>query len=180
MIALTLSSALLTFFAPSLQQPRSPSVEQPRSLRTRVPAPSLLFDWLRTVGPDFEAEDLSPEATAAVNDICSDNGWDLRCEIGSLVAKGLGGSGELASGPETSTATLDICVQFSLDEGYTPPQGPTRLRRSSRYFDEIGFWKVDADTDDGVPQRARHGDRVHRNPIQPEPRICMKAVPVCQ
>ena len=121
----------------------------------RSPPPRLLFDWLRTVGPDYDAEELSPEAAAAVSDICCQEGWDLRCEIGSAVAKGLGGSGELAKGPTTGTAVLDICITFSLDEGYDPPQGPTRLRKSSRFFDDVGFWKVDADTDDGVPQQVQ-------------------------
>ena len=47
---------------------------------------------------------------------------------------------------------LNLRVAFSLDEGYVPPQGTVRLLKPSRYFAELGFWKVDADTDDGVPQ----------------------------
>ena len=110
------------------------------------------FDWLL---PDYDAEGLSPEAIAAVEDICRPSGWDVKCEIGSEVARSVGGSGQLASGPASGTAVLDLRLCFALDKGYSPPQGPVRLARSSRYFSEVGFWKVDADTDGGVPEQVQ-------------------------
>jgi hypothetical protein len=122
----------------------------------RSPPPRMLFDWLRSVGPDYTVEDdLSPRATAVLNSIRQPAGWEVRCEIGSAVAKALGGSGTLATGPETSNAALELRLSFGLDEGYVPPQGPVKLLRASRYFDEVGFWKVDSDTDDGVPQQVQ-------------------------
>ena len=47
---------------------------------------------------------------------------------------------------------LDARVRFTRDEGYVPPQGQAALLRPSSYLaDEGGFWKVDADGDDGMP-----------------------------
>ena len=87
------------------------------------------------------------------DDICRSEGWDCRCEIGQEVAKSLGGSGALAKGPESGTAVLDLRVLFSVEEGYAPPQGPVRLARSSRYFEDTGYWKTQADADDGMPEQ---------------------------
>ena len=110
------------------------------------------FDWLL---PDYDDMGLGPEAIAAVEDICRPSGWDVKCEIGSEVARSVGGSGQLASSRASGTAVLDLRLSFALDKGYSPPQGPVRLARSSRYFSEVGFWKVDADTDDGVPEQVQ-------------------------
>ena len=65
--------------------------------------------------------------------ICRPEGWDVRCQIGSDVARSVGGSGELAKA-QTSTGQLDLRLAFGLDEGYSPPQGPVRLLRTSRYL----------------------------------------------
>ena len=127
---------------------------------SRTPAPTMNFlddvqNWLLSVGPDFVGEDeLSPLAQAAVNDICRPDGWTIKCEIGSEPARRVGGSGTLAKG-SSSTGNIDLKLQFSVDEGYSPPQGPVKLLRSSRFFQDVGFWKVDADTDDGVPQQVQ-------------------------
>ena len=126
----------------------------------RAAQPSMNFfddaaTWLRSVGADYEADALSPAATEALADITRPDGWRLKCEIGSEVAQRLGGSGTLATGPVSSTAALDLRVAFGLDEGYAPPQGPVRLLQRSRYLEEVGFWKVDADADDGMPEQVQ-------------------------
>ena len=81
----------------------------------RHPPPRLLFDWLRSVGPDFEADPLSADASAAIDGICQT--WELKCEIGSEVARSLGGSGTLAKA-QSSTVELSLRLRFTLDEGY--------------------------------------------------------------
>ena len=54
---------------------------------------------------------------------------------------------------QSSTATLDIATAFSRDEGFDPPQGSVTLLRDSRFLaSSQGFWKLESDDDDGVPQ----------------------------
>lgn len=102
------------------------------------------LDWLD--GPAA-----SEEARAAVEALCRPAGWEVRCEIGSEPARSVGGSGEL-SRASSATVVLDSRVRFSLDEGFDPPQGAVSLLRPSKLLQaEGGFWKVEADTDEGVP-----------------------------
>ena len=122
--------------------------------RTTTPSLGLLDDlqqyWQSLT--DLDAA-MSDEAEAAYAEICRADGWQCRCEIGSEVAKSVGGSGSLAKGPASSTAALDLRLCFSLDEGYSPPQGQVRLVGSSRFFEPTGFWKVQADADGGEPEQ---------------------------
>jgi hypothetical protein len=54
--------------------------------------------------------------------ITAPGGWDLSLEIGSQVARQLGGSGQLAKG-DVMTVGIGVGVRLTLDEGYDPPQG---------------------------------------------------------
>ena len=112
-----------------------------------------LFDWLSTL--DDAAS--SPQAEETIQLLCRSQGWDVRCDIGRDVARAVGGTGSLATGPDGSaTCVLDLKISFSEDVGYVPPQGQARLLRASRFLaDDTGFWKVEADSDDGVPQQVQ-------------------------
>ena len=77
-------------------------------------------------------------------------GWDLSLEIGSQVAKKLGGTGELARG-DVMTFKIGVTVQLALDEGYDPPQGSVFILSDSNIFKGEGFWSVSEDNDQGVP-----------------------------
>ena len=125
----------------------------PRCSPARMGLLDGLQTWIKSM-TEIE-DDLSAEATADYEDICRAAGWDCQVEIGSTVAKSLGGSGTLARGPESSTASLDLRLCFAIDEGYSPPQGPVRLARSSRFLEDVGFWKVEADADDGAPEQVQ-------------------------
>jgi hypothetical protein len=119
-----------------------------------------LMDWLSSLSGD---ELISPAAESTLTELCRPEGWRVRCEIGQEVARAVGGSGALAKGGVSSTALLDLRLQFALDDGYAPPQGSVTLLKESRFFvNEPGFWKVEADDDDGTPQqiswRLRVGD----------------------
>jgi hypothetical protein len=108
-----------------------------------------LFDWLSS--PQQE-DDLSVEAAAAFEALCREDGWLVRCQIGSEAARAVGGSGELAKG-SSSTAAIDFALSFSRDAGYVPSQGSVNLIRASRFLaPKPGFWKLESDDDDGVPQ----------------------------
>ena len=120
-----------------------------------------LFD---SVGAWFDEalngdECLSPEAAAAIDALCRADGWSCKCEIGSSVARSVGGSGSLATGPTTSTAVLNLRLGFALDEGYAPPQGGCSLLKPSKFLSADqptrGFWKVDDDGDDGFPRQVQ-------------------------
>lgn len=111
------------------------------------------FDFLNQ--PDDEA--LSPEAAFAIESLCRPLGWDVKCEIGSEVARSVGGSGTLAKG-SSSTALLTLKLGFTVDEGYAPPQGAVAFLAPSRFFTDAsprGFWKVDDDGDDGFPRQVQ-------------------------
>ena len=126
---------------------------------TRTPLPPMMgfFDWL---GPE-EPETLGSEAAACVAALCSTNGWECQLEIGSEVAKAVGGSGELAKRKDaTSTGSLTLLVRFHLDDGFSPPQGKVDLLRASRFFapetaERNGFWKTTEDLDNGVPTQVQ-------------------------
>ena len=109
------------------------------------------FDWLTQEGSNDD--DLSPHAAAAFDELCCESGWVIKCELGSDVARKFGGSGQLAKA-STPTVCIDFALGFYRDQGFSPPQGPVRLLRDSRYLDcaRPGYWKLDADDDDGVPQ----------------------------
>ena len=91
----------------------------------------------------------------------------MRCEIGSEVARSVGGSGSLAMAKEgSSTGVLSLRLRFSVDDGYAPPQGAVALLRESKFFPSAasaapadtstrreGFWKLGEDDDDGVPRQ---------------------------
>jgi len=112
------------------------------------------FDWLTAPAPPYEDDDdLSPNAAAAFEAICRPDGWLVKCEIGSNIARSVGGSGELAKG-SSSTAAIEFLMSFSRDRGYVPPQGPVTLLRQSRFLNtqRPGFWKLESDDDDGVPK----------------------------
>ena len=102
---------------------------------------------------------LNAEADAAIEALCRPQGWTCKCEIGSSVARSVGGSGQLASGPTTSTAALSLRLAFAVDEGYQPPQGRCMLLSPSKFLsDEVptrGFWKVDDDGEDGFPRQVQ-------------------------
>ena len=113
-----------------------------------------LMDWLLAPEPPFESDGLLPEAVRAYEELCRSTGWNVKCSIGSEVARSVGGSGSLArnrDGGSTGELTVPLC--FSRDIGYDPPQGAVRLLRSSRFLAaQDGFWKVDADDDRGMPK----------------------------
>lgn len=110
------------------------------------------FDWLLPEEP----EALGPEAAACVGALCSTDGWEFELEIGSEVAKAVGGSGELAKRRDaTSTGSLSLLLRFNTDDGFSPPQGKVDLLRASRFFapetaERNGFWKTTEDLDNGV------------------------------
>lgn len=52
----------------------------------------------------------------------------MSLEIGSQVARQLGGSGELAKG-DVMTVGIGVGVRLTLDEGYDPPQGDIHTAR---------------------------------------------------
>lgn len=111
-----------------------------------------LFDWL-----SGEDEINSPEATAAIEELCRPDGWEVKCEIGSEPARSVGGSGTLAKS-SSSTAAINLRLGFGVDEGYVPPQGGVSLLAPSRFFSDEsprGFWKVDDDGDDGFPRQVQ-------------------------
>ena len=112
-----------------------------------------LLDWLLAPEPPYESDDLLPAALRAYDALCRPAGWDVQCEIGSDVARAVGGSGALARSKDgASTGAITLPLRFSRDVGYDPPQGATELLRSSRFFSaQPGFWKVDADDDRGMP-----------------------------
>ncbi len=138
-----LASIAVTRYAPhALPGTGASAVGAPRH------APSQLgwLDWL--AGEDVQS---SPEASEVLREITRPEGWDVSCSIGSDVARSVGGSGLLANG-ESATVRLDLRLRFALDSGYDPPQGSVSLLQRSSYVNaEQGIWKVDSDTDAGVP-----------------------------
>ena len=133
----------------------------PRARRIQWDAQMGLFDglgsWIDSMNGDDAA--LNGEAAAAIDALCRPQGWICKAEIGSSVARSVGGSGQLASGPTTSTAALSLRLAFAVDEGYQPPQGRCMLLSPSKFLsDEAptrGFWKVDDDGDDGFPRQVQ-------------------------
>ena len=114
---------------------------------------------------------VSEAAAATVAGLCREQGWEVRCTLGSRVARGMGGTGTLAlQREESSTVGIDFTVAFELEEGYDPPQGIVRLLSPSKYLSSStaaeesqraapgakpavskGFWSVDTTDDEGVP-----------------------------
>ena len=111
-----------------------------------------LFDWL-----SGEDEINSPEATAAIEELCRPDGWEVKCEIGSEPRDQLVAVAHWPSRP-LRQAAINLRLGFGVDEGYVPPQGGVSLLAPSRFFSDEsprGFWKVDDDGDDGFPRQVQ-------------------------
>lgn len=134
------------------------SAAHARNLRHAAPRAAESGGWFSGIADLFKDFEPSPEKAAVMAELCRPDGWDVRCEIGSAVAKSVGGSGALAKG---SSSEVSLELSLALDQ-YTearyqdPPQGSLRFLRSSRFFEPEsetieGFFKIEADDDEGVP-----------------------------
>ena len=83
-----------------------------------------------------------------------DDGWIIRCEIGTDAARDAGGTGRLATRTDASAcASVDAAVAFDAESGYEPPQGSVRLLVPSRLLGEgRSFWKLEEVDERGVPK----------------------------
>ena len=83
-----------------------------------------------------------------------DDGWIIRCEIGTNAARDAGGTGRLATRTDASAcASVDAAVAFDAETGYEPPQGSVRLLVPSRLLSEgRSFWKLEEVDERGVPK----------------------------
>ena len=114
----------------------------------------------------------SPAIATAVEAICCEDGWDVRCTLGSQAARDLrsraedrsGGALPLAMLESTSSDVgLQFPVAFDLEPGRDPgsraaAQGTVRLLDSSRFLSTsvgTGTWKVTSADDDEVPTAIR-------------------------
>lgn len=98
----------------------------------------------------FREVEESEDKARVVKAITTPGGWDLNLEIGSTIAKKLGGSGEMAKG-DVMNVNIGVAVRMTEDEGYDPPQGSVFIESYSNIFKGEGFWSVLEDTDEGVP-----------------------------
>jgi hypothetical protein len=114
----------------------------------------------------------SPAVAATVEDICCENGWEVRCTLGAQAASSLRSRAEdrtgapLTAALESSTAGdvgLQFSVAFELEPGSDPgsrsrTQGTVRLLSESRFLSaspETGSWVVTSRDDDEVPTAVR-------------------------
>ena len=114
----------------------------------------------------------SPAIATAVEAICAEDGWDVRCTLGSQAARDLRSRAEDWSGgplPEamqqstSSDVGLQFGVAFDLEPGRdagsrAAAQGTVRLLDSSRFLsisEGTGSWKVVSADDDEVPTAIR-------------------------
>lgn len=114
----------------------------------------------------------SPAIATAVEAICCEGGWDVRCTLGSQAARGLRSRAEDRSGgplpkamleSTSSNVGLQFPIAFDLEPGRDPglraaAQGTVRLLDSSRFLSTsagTGTWKVTSADDDEVPTAIR-------------------------
>lgn len=98
----------------------------------------------------FREVEESEDKARVVKAITTPSGWDLNLEIGSQIAKQLGGTGDLAKG-DMMNVNIGVAVRMAKDEGYDPPQGSVFIESESNIFKGEGFWSILEDTDEGVP-----------------------------
>ena len=135
------------------------------SPRRRLP-PSLRMGLFDMLWPS------SPAVAAAVEAICCEGGWDVRCTLGSSAARGLRSRAEDRSGgllpaamqgSDSGDVGIDFSVAFDLERGRDPgsrftARGAVRLLSTSRYLSastEASTWKVVSTDDDEVPTAIR-------------------------
>ena len=105
-----------------------------------------------------------------------DDGWIIRCEIGTNAARDAGGTGRLATRTDASAcASVDAAVAFDAETGYEPPQGSVRLLVPSRLLSEgRSFWKLEEVDERGVPKfvkwRIECPDGIQECPASPNAR----------
>ena len=115
----------------------------------------------------------SPAIAATVDDICRDDGWEVRCTLGVQAARSLRSRAEdrtgapLPAAMQASTEAVDVGLQFSVAFDLEPgadagsrsrTQGSTRLLSESRYLSispATGTWQVTSRDDDEVPTAIR-------------------------
>eukprot|EP00966_Prymnesium_polylepis_P194924 4518300-Prymnesium_polylepis.1 len=94
----------------------------------------------------------SPAVAAAVEAICCEGGWDVRCTLGSSAARGLRSRAEDRSG-----GLLPAAMHAGVGSRFMA-QGAVRLLSTSRYLSastEASIWKVVSTDDDEVPTAIR-------------------------
>jgi len=133
--------------------PRVTTAGTPRCVHVspRCAQPVLgILDWLNSVSESDE----TAAATELLSSFCRTDGWLVRCEIGADVARAVGGSSSLAKGIDAGTAVIEFALNFEREFGYDPAQGAVNVLRTSRFLvpEQRGFWQIDADDDDGVPE----------------------------
>jgi len=133
------------------------SAAHARNLRCSAPRAEESGGWFSGLTDLFKDFEPSQEKAAVMAELCRPDGWDVRCEIGSGVAKSVGGSGALAkANSQDVRLELSLALDQYTEERYQdPPQGALRFLRQSRFFEpesEIieGFFKIEADAE-GVP-----------------------------
>ena len=143
------------------------SAAHARNLRCSAPRAEESGGWFSGLTDLFKDFEPSPEKAAVMAELCRPDGWDVRCEIGSGVAKSVGGSGALAkANSQDVRLELSLALDQYTEERYQdPPQGALRFLRPSRFFepesDAIeGFFKIEADNDEGVPTYAGRTKRL--------------------
>ena len=114
----------------------------------------------------------SSAVAECVQEICREDGWDIRCTLGSEAAQGLRSRAEDKTGAPVAKAMqnvtcgdvgLEITVAFELEPGSDPgsrlrSQGTVVLVGTSRYLSTAmatGDWKVTSRDDDDVPTAIR-------------------------
>ena len=139
----------------------------------------------------------SPDVAKALDAICCEGGWDVKCTIGQTAARDLRSRIEDRSGgalPSTllDSTSSDVGIQFSVA---FEPQGTVRLLSSSRFLStttaddgvgvassiESGCWKVTSTDDDDVPTALRwrlecDGIRVGGESLVPEGPVYFNAL----
>lgn len=133
-----------------------------RTVRTTVSNIHMGFvEWWQDL---WKVPEYTPAAKEVLEAMQRPDGWEVDCEIGSDIAKSVGGSGQLAKGSPTSTVTLNLRLAFSLKqvEGnlvYYQPKGSVKLLRPSKYVsgDGSGFWTLEPNSmyQEGVPQQVQ-------------------------
>ena len=134
------------------------SAAHARNLRCSAPRAEESGGWFSGLTDLFKDFEPSPEKAAVMAELCRPDGWDVRCEIGSGVAKSVGGSGALAkANSQDVRLELSLALDQYTEERYQdPPQGALRFLRASRFFEPEsstieGFFKIEADNYEGVP-----------------------------
>ena len=107
------------------------SAAHARNLRCSAPRAEESGGWFSGLTDLFKDFEPSQEKAAVMAELCRPDGWDVRCEIGSGVAKSVGGSGALAkANSQDVRLELSLALDQYTEERYQdPPQGALRLGR---------------------------------------------------